>query len=230
MTIGQWFSFRGRIGRKTFWLGYVLPIFVASIVANTLDLALGLAPEVTADAMPADAMPMAPISGLVSLLSLWPMLAGSIKRLHDRNRSGWWIGAFYLVSAVVGVIAFVMLAGVLAGLYEMRRDGVAPEMAPAAILVLVAGGLVVFGFAMWLFIETGFLRGTLGPNRFGPDPLGGGGRAAVAARCAAAGLAAAATAAGLAAAAMAAPAAAGLAGTAAGLAAAAGAGGAAAWL
>jgi uncharacterized membrane protein YhaH (DUF805 family) len=175
MTIGQWFSFRGRIGRKTFWLGYVLPIFVASIVANTLDLALGLAPELSADAVPADAMTMAPISGVVSLLSLWPMLAGSIKRLHDRNRTGWWIGAFYLATAAVGMIAFVMLAGVAAALYEMRRDGAAPEIAPVAILVIVAAGLVISGFALWLFIETAFLRGTLGPNRFGPDPLGGAG-------------------------------------------------------
>ena len=24
---------------------------------------------------------------------------------------------------------------------------------------------------IWFFVETGFLRGTVGPNRFGPDPL-----------------------------------------------------------
>lgn len=27
--------------------------------------------------------------------------------------------------------------------------------------------------AIWLFIDLGFLRGTPGPNRFGPDPLAG---------------------------------------------------------
>lgn len=27
--------------------------------------------------------------------------------------------------------------------------------------------------AIWLFVELGCLRGTYGPNRFGPDPLGG---------------------------------------------------------
>ena len=27
--------------------------------------------------------------------------------------------------------------------------------------------------AIWLIVELGFLRGTYGPNRFGPDPLGG---------------------------------------------------------
>jgi len=26
---------------------------------------------------------------------------------------------------------------------------------------------------LWLLIELGFLRGTVGPNRFGPDPLAG---------------------------------------------------------
>ena len=97
MTIGQWFSFSGRIGRKTFWLGYVLPLLVASIVASVLDAALGLAPSPMADAVPADATQVGPVSGVVSLLSIWPMLAGSIKRLHDRDRSGWWIGGFYLV-------------------------------------------------------------------------------------------------------------------------------------
>ena len=33
-------------------------------------------------------------------------------------------------------------------------------------------GVVAFAFSVWLFVELGFLRGTRGPNRFGPDPLG----------------------------------------------------------
>ena len=43
MTIRQWFSFQGRIGRKTWWLGYVLPLFAAWVAANIVDVALGLA-------------------------------------------------------------------------------------------------------------------------------------------------------------------------------------------
>jgi uncharacterized membrane protein YhaH (DUF805 family) len=27
--------------------------------------------------------------------------------------------------------------------------------------------------SIWLLVEVGFLRGTPGPNRFGPDPLAG---------------------------------------------------------
>ncbi|MBR0679542.1 DUF805 domain-containing protein [Roseomonas eburnea] len=162
MTFGQWFSFRGRIGRKVFWLGYVLPLFLASLVAAVLDAAIGLAP--TGDAMPVDAATMGPFSAVVSLLSIWPSLAGTIKRLHDRDRSGWWIGAFYLLAIVVGAVAGVMAATM-------------PYSPEAMAVPLIVGGLLVLGFALWLLVETGFLRGTAGPNRFGPDPLGGQGMA-----------------------------------------------------
>jgi len=40
-------------------------------------------------------------------------------------------------------------------------------MAVSGVAIIVAAALSV-----WLFIETGFLRGTSGMNRFGPDPLG----------------------------------------------------------
>jgi uncharacterized membrane protein YhaH (DUF805 family) len=35
-----------------------------------------------------------------------------------------------------------------------------------------AAGLAAFVISVWLFVQIGFLRGTSGPNRFGPDPLG----------------------------------------------------------
>jgi len=162
MTFGEWFSFRGRIGRKVFWLGYVLPLFLASLVAAVLDAAMGLTP--TGDAVPMDAAGMGPVSALVSLLSIWPSLAGSIKRLHDRDRSGWWIGGFYLLAIVVGAVAGVMAVS-------------APYSPQAVAVPLLVGGLLVLGYALWLLVETGFLRGTMGPNRFGPDPLGGQGMA-----------------------------------------------------
>jgi len=165
MTFGQWLSFRGRIGRKTFWLGYILPLIGASIVANILDAALGLVAPFDADAMPADMSgQVGPIGTIVSVLFIWPSLAGSIKRLHDRDRSGWWIGAFYLLS--IGG-AFLMGLSVLAGI-----SGGAAQ-AGASIIFIVALGLALLGLGIWLIVETGFLRGTPGPNRFGPDPLGG---------------------------------------------------------
>jgi uncharacterized membrane protein YhaH (DUF805 family) len=163
MTIGQWFSFRGRIGRKVFWLGYIVPLIIASIVAGALDASLGLAAYRGEMAMPADAAQFSPISSLVSLLSIWPSLAGTIKRLHDRDRSGWWIGGFYLLSAIFGSVAFMM---------AMMN----PESAAAVGMPIMVGGIVMLAYVIWLLVETGFLRGTVGPNRFGPDPLGGAGQ------------------------------------------------------
>jgi uncharacterized membrane protein YhaH (DUF805 family) len=39
----------------------------------------------------------------------------------------------------------------------------------AAALVL---SLVGFGISIWTIVVLGFLRGTRGPNSYGPDPLG----------------------------------------------------------
>lgn len=160
MTIGQWFSFQGRIGRKVFWLGYIVPLLIASVVAGVLDAALGLAAYRGEDVMPGDAAQFSPVSSLVSLLSIWPSLAGTIKRLHDRDRSGWWIGGFYLLSAIFGGVAVMMAL-------------TNPSSAAAIGMPIMVGGIVMAAYGIWLLVETGFLRGTVGPNRFGPDPLGG---------------------------------------------------------
>ena len=109
------FSFQGRIGRQSFWIGAV--VFVAiSIVAAVLDLALGTA----------NASGTGIIGVLVSLALIYPGLALAAKRWHDRDKSAWWI----LIS-----------------------------------LIPIVGWI-------WALVENGFLRGTNGPNRFGPDPLG----------------------------------------------------------
>jgi uncharacterized membrane protein YhaH (DUF805 family) len=36
----------------------------------------------------------------------------------------------------------------------------------------VVMSLLVIGLSLWALIELGLLKGTQGPNRFGPDPLG----------------------------------------------------------
>ena len=41
-------------------------------------------------------------------------------------------------------------------------------MNPARRLFL---GLAAFAVGVWAFVELGCLRGTIGPNRYGPDPL-----------------------------------------------------------
>jgi Protein of unknown function (DUF805) len=82
-------------------------------------------------------------------VSTWIYAATTIKRLHDRNRSGWWIIAF-------GVVPILLpdVAGRLGNSY--------------AVFFI---GLIAFVLSIWSFVETFCPRGTHGPNRFGPDPL-----------------------------------------------------------
>ena len=67
-----------------------------------------------------------------------------------------WIGV--LVS-IVTIYPSIMLA--IKRCHDRDRSG---------WFVLV--GLVPVIGTIWLLVELGFLRGTVGPNRFGPDPLG----------------------------------------------------------
>ncbi len=94
---------------------------------------------------------------IVSLLLLYPGYALNVKRMHDRNRPDWILIAFY---ALLVVIILMQLAG-------LDRVGTEPT-AP----FLVVGAVFLIG-AIWLTIELGFLRGTVGPNDYGPDPLEG---------------------------------------------------------
>jgi uncharacterized membrane protein YhaH (DUF805 family) len=81
---------------------------------------------------------------------MWFLAATTVKRLHDRNKSGWWIVPFFLAPNLLGEVG-----GWLGDSY------------PVNFLMLVLGVL-----SFWGFVEMLCLRGTKGPNRFGPDPLG----------------------------------------------------------
>jgi uncharacterized membrane protein YhaH (DUF805 family) len=98
-------------------------------------------------------------SGRLVLLLMLPLQALAIslsnainvKRLHDRNRSGWW-----LIVLVYGP----WLTGFALGAF---RD---PHSIP-----LILADYTTRLLGLWGLVELGILRGTVGTNRFGPDPL-----------------------------------------------------------
>lgn len=87
------------------------------------------------------------VSAVQALWLLLPTVGVTTRRLHDRNLSGWWqvlpLAAVLpaIAGAVLGADALLVLAGSAAALASL-------------------GLLVVY-----------VLKGTTGPNRFGPDPL-----------------------------------------------------------
>jgi len=142
MNWGQlFFNFNGRVNRAKFWIAAL--IFAAiNVVMAALDYATDQNVIVQA------------VNGMLSIVILISSIAVGVKRLHDRNKSGWYLLLFYLVPSILVVI------GVLIGAF----------MEDSTIIATVLG-LLAFAIGVWAFIEMGCLRGTIGVNQYGPDPV-----------------------------------------------------------
>lgn len=141
-------DFSGRAPRAEYWW-YTLAILVVAIVLSIIESILGLSKMVG---------PYGPLSAIFMLAVLVPGFAVTVRRLHDTNRSGWWI--------LVAVIPYAILG------FMMARAAGSADMsglAAAGIFGLVAlvGAIVLLVFMV--------LPGTAGDNRYGPDPYAGGG-------------------------------------------------------
>ena len=90
---------------------------------------------------------------------VWINLATTAKRLHDRNRSGWW---------AVAVVVVNRLSYLYYGLFFGLYFGV--DILGVQELLLVMGAVALSVLQTWIVIELFFVIGTDGPNRFGPDP------------------------------------------------------------
>jgi uncharacterized membrane protein YhaH (DUF805 family) len=64
----------------------------------------------------------------------------------------------------------IIAVAVAKALIEVQSP--AAEYIVASIVVAGIFSIIALAISIWLFVEIGFLRGTQGPNRFGPDPLG----------------------------------------------------------
>jgi uncharacterized membrane protein YhaH (DUF805 family) len=105
-------GFSGRTPRSGYWYWVLFAVLVGIVT-------------LTADFMLFGGDGFNPINNLSSLLLFLPGLAVSVRRLHDIDRSGWWL---LLLFTIIGIL---------------------------------------------LLLYWDCVKGTSGPNRFGPDPLAG---------------------------------------------------------
>ncbi|MGA2940901.1 MAG: DUF805 domain-containing protein [Xanthobacteraceae bacterium] len=76
----KYVTFSGRAYRSEYWY-WVLFVVIASLVALTLDSAiLGYSPSGAS-----------PITGIFDLVTFLPSLALAARRLHDMDRTAWWL-------------------------------------------------------------------------------------------------------------------------------------------
>ena len=134
MTLQQWmFSIKGRIGRRDFWIWMAIWVLAMSLLftlagTNLLNVQT---------------------AAFILVCLLWPTAAVTIKRLHDRGKSGIW--------ALLMILAWMLLAGnwsVLPGVWQW----VVGRFVPTLIIVM-------------MFIDLGAFVGTQGANKFGKETL-----------------------------------------------------------
>jgi len=157
MPLRRYAEFSGRSRRMEYWM-YTLGVcivwfvLVAVLFSMTGIMFLNAAdPNAAGPAGLFSVLMGVGIFGIVCLVFwlalLIPSLAVTVRRLHDTNRSGWWVLAFYapfILQMILGRSSPSL--GMILGLIQL-------------VLLVV---LIVFMF----------LDGTRGPNRFGEDPKG----------------------------------------------------------
>jgi uncharacterized membrane protein YhaH (DUF805 family) len=106
------FSFRGRIRRLYFWLTTLVFGFAAGMLTSTFQFiaeTYGMGETVPDTHQFEPTGPLSIAIFAVTLANLWVNLALSVKRLHDRDRTGWWIATMYLSVIVAVGLGFLTL-------------------------------------------------------------------------------------------------------------------------
>lgn len=165
------FVVRGRASQSQYWwlvLGIVIAQFAVTTVVFAVLFGLFYAFLSFADQ---DQMPPGLIVALVVgglLMVLWMILyigmmlvsvTAGVRRLHDSNRSGWWILTQYIILGVGFAIALVVfIAGILNQIDALLIVSI-------ALFYLAQGVASIMNLAVLVFQ---ILPGTQGPNRYGP--------------------------------------------------------------
>jgi uncharacterized membrane protein YhaH (DUF805 family) len=141
--IKKYADFKGRAPRAEYWWFYLGTLIVDRVLSFVDKRAVG-----------DDAL----LSGTFGLIILVPWIAVTFRRLHDTDRSGWW-----LLIVIVPILVFLGVA-----IASAFADGDAPTDNPIAFF----GSLAMLGIAGLVLFVFMVLPGTQGPNDYGDDPYG----------------------------------------------------------
>jgi uncharacterized membrane protein YhaH (DUF805 family) len=156
LPLKRYAEFSGRSRRMEYWM-FTLFVLLMWIVLGGVFMAMAGSALMAAAGGSASglaaagggAMVLLVIMCVVWLALLIPSIAVGIRRLHDTNRSGWWLGGYLLLA--------------FAGSFIRAASG-----SPGLSLIISLATLV-YAIAILVFM---CLDGTKGPNRYGPDPKG----------------------------------------------------------
>lgn len=147
-------DFSGRAPRAEFWWFYLFTVIIY-VVATIIDSIIGS--QVLG--------PYGVVACLAFLGLLLPYLGVSVRRLHDTDRTGWWmLGPLVPYAIGLAMMGPAVMNAMAAG------DPTAMSGLGTAMLFLLLGGIL--GIVLLVFF---LLPGTTGANKYGDDPYGGDG-------------------------------------------------------
>ncbi len=151
----KFITLKGRASRSEFWwfalfvmvTGYALKLFIDIPIFGYEFLS-----------------PVAPISGLSSIITFLPWICVIIRRFHDVNVSGWWILSFYVLVIVFSLFITVIIAtSIFSYIDSLVILAVIVIISIASLIIIIVGPITGLVFLC--------KKGTAGDNRFGADPL-----------------------------------------------------------
>ena len=145
-AIRRFFTLKGRSNRLPYWITTIAVAFVVLVVA--LQVLFVFLPD---NYDPNSGVVWVFAIGAVAMLLVVPI---TTRRLHDRDRSAWWLVPYLVVPFIIGEPQ------------DYAAFGLSLDPDLAGVLNVVAWGLTLVAL-----VDLGLLRGTDGPNRYGPDPL-----------------------------------------------------------
>ena len=98
----------------------------------------------------------------VLLVLLWQVIPGTVTADGSYHVEG--VRALPYIALVIAYLVFCVASGICVNAKRCHDRGKSGWFMLIQFVPLIGG--------IWYLIETGFLRGTPGRNRFGPDPLG----------------------------------------------------------
>ena len=159
------FSFQGRLRRRDYWLisiGLGLAVFLLTELAilamfgptrSLLVNGIGVYAERAIDQR------AFLVQNLFGLTTLWPAMAMSAKRAHDRDK-----GAGLVITLI---LAMSIASYAPTWLFMFYPDAMTSPSGVAGSLVFSVASAAS---SIYILIVVGCLDGTPGPNRFGPSP------------------------------------------------------------
>ena len=141
VCFNKYATFSGRASRSEYWY-FLLFSGLVGITTGLVDMAVfGIDNN------------LSPINLIASLVMLLPSVAVGYRRLHDTNRSGWWLGGLFL-----GFLA----SSVLIGIIGFANPNSGDEF--VGLLVVYVAAILIYYIVLLVFFCQ---RGDPGVNRFG---------------------------------------------------------------